>query len=230
MVSRADATACLVKPGRKQANELLKVCRQRIPYGKEHVGQIVSIMDFAPEICWQGWLARQVQTGGIFTSKEPGGEVTVISCFVEAFPEREPYSLYNALIRTGFLAEWRVGIKESGGGGQAIPVDRDAPAIARQRRPPPPTCPHPVPSDDSSQGHMPRFHLLAGGVGVGSSCRYNIARLKSPCAWLPHEADLSRRLLGLSVSALRLGVVTAFAGARFAPREAQRLHPVNSQF
>ena len=166
MVSRADAAACLVKPGRKQANELLKVCRQRIPYGKKHVGQIVSIIDFAPEICWQGWLARQIQTGGIFTSKETGGEVTVISCFVEAFPEREPYSLYNALIRTGFLAEWRVGIKESGGGGQAIPVDRDAAEIARRRQPPPPTCPPPVPSDDSSQGHMALSPAKVGSPGT----------------------------------------------------------------
>lgn len=180
MVSRADAAACPVKPGKKQANELLKECRQRIPYGKEHVGQIVSILDVASDFSWEGWLAGQAQAGGIFKSKETGGEVSVISCFVEAFPEREPNSgklplnqshlrvdivcersdgsairLHphkngkDALIRTGFLAEWRIGIKESGGGGQAIPVNHDAVEIARRRQPPPPTGPPPHASSSS---------------------------------------------------------------------------------
>ena len=146
---------------KEEANEVLKECRKRIPYGKDHVGQIVQFMEVVPEFRWQGWLAGQAQVEGIFKSKETGGDVSVISCFVEAFPEREPNSgklpldqshlrvdivcersdgsairLHphksgkDAIIRTGFLRQWRVGIKESDGGGQAIPLDHDAVEIA----------------------------------------------------------------------------------------------------
>ena len=44
-MSRTDAAACTVKPDKKEANELLKKCRMAIPYGKEHVGEIVLLND-----------------------------------------------------------------------------------------------------------------------------------------------------------------------------------------
>ena len=161
MVSRADAAACPVKPGKKEANALLKTCRFAIPYGNEHVGQIVHLKDAGPEFCWQGWLAGQSQADDIFQSG--AGQVCVINCFVEAFPEREPNSRKlpkdqshlrvdivrersdgsairlhpsktgkDARIRTGFLSRWRVGIKEKDNN-LAIPVEHDAVKIARDR-------------------------------------------------------------------------------------------------
>ena len=91
-MSRADAAACTVKPGKKEANELLKKCRMAIPYGKEHVGQLVRLNDVVTKFCWQGWLAGQEQAADIFKSEERGVEICVINCFAEAFPEREPNS------------------------------------------------------------------------------------------------------------------------------------------
>ena len=160
MVSRADAAAFFMKPGKKQANELLKKCRQAIPYGKEHVGQIVHFEDVVPEFCWQGWLAGQAQAEDIFKSKA-GDHIRVINCFAEAFPEREPNAgqlpmdqthlrvdivcersdgsairLHpskdkDARIRVGFLDQWRDGIQEQGG--HQIPIDKDAVKVARDR-------------------------------------------------------------------------------------------------
>ena len=161
MISRVDAAAFPVQPGKKEAHELLNKCRRAIPYGKEHVGQIVHFKDVVPEFCWQGWLAGQAQARDIFES-EAGSDVCVINCFAEAFPEREPNSgklpmdqshfrvdfvcersdgsairLHpskngkDARIRTGSLHQWRVGIQERGG--HAIPVDHDAVTVARDR-------------------------------------------------------------------------------------------------
>ena len=160
MVSRADAAAFFMKPGKKQANELLKKCRQAIPYGKEHVGQIVHFEDVVPEFCWQGWLAGQAQAEDIFKSKA-GDHIRVINCFAEAFPEREPNAgqlpmdqthlrvdivcersdgsairLHpskdkDARIRVGFLDQWRDGVQAQGG--HQIPMDKDAVEVARER-------------------------------------------------------------------------------------------------
>ena len=79
-----------MKPGEKEANALLKTGRLEIPYGYEHVGQVVHLKDADPEFCWQGWFAGQSQADDMFQSG--AGEVCAINCFVEAFPEREPNS------------------------------------------------------------------------------------------------------------------------------------------
>ena len=80
-----------------------------IPYGKEHVGQIVHLKDVVTEFCWQGWLAGQEQAGDIFKSEDSGAEVCVINSFAEAFPEREPnsghLSMTQSHLRVDFVCE-----------------------------------------------------------------------------------------------------------------------------
>ena len=163
MVSRADAAACLVKPGKKEANDVLKRCRMAVPYGAEHVGQIVHLKDVAANFCSQGWLAGQEQAGDIFKSVEGGAEVHVINCFVEAFPERKPNSgqlpMTQSHLRVDFVCERsdgsairlhpskngkdarvRIGLLsqwrlgiKERDGNHGIPVDHDAARFAKDR-------------------------------------------------------------------------------------------------
>ena len=72
----------------------------------------------------------------------------IISCMVDssASPRQRLRSQVRGRLEgaRGFLEQWRIGIKESDGGGQAIPVDDDAVEIAKRRQPPPPTGPPPL--------------------------------------------------------------------------------------